>query len=89
MSLLHNLKKRRDYLFASFSLTQALEAMGLHTVPLLRIGLPDQFIEHGKRAELLKLCRLDADGLSGRIGAWFGALKAQIEESPFLARSTE
>ena len=71
------------------AVSESLEAMGLHTVPLLRIGLPDQFIEHGKRAELLKLCQLDADGLSRRIGAWFTALKAQTEEFHFLARSTE
>ena len=33
------------------------------TVPVLRLGLPDQFIEHGDRDQLLTKCGLDADGL--------------------------
>ncbi|MEN6412551.1 MAG: 1-deoxy-D-xylulose-5-phosphate synthase [Veillonellales bacterium] len=45
-------------------------------VKLLRLGLPDQFIEHGKRAELLQKYQLDAVGIADRTIAFlrqFGA----------------
>ena len=60
------------------AVSEALETIGLHTVPLLRIGLPDQFIEHGKRAELLALCQLDADGLSRRILTWYSDVTTEF-----------
>ena len=37
------------------------------TVPLLHIGLPDHFIEHGSREECLAEARLDADGIRAQI----------------------
>ena len=67
------------------AVSEALEAMGLHAVPLHRIGLPDRFLEHGKRAELLTLYQLDADGLTQRIATWFNALKASADEIRLLA----
>ncbi|MGJ0429250.1 transketolase C-terminal domain-containing protein, partial [Methylobacter sp.] len=36
-------------------------------MPVLNIGLPDQFVEQGTREELLALCGLDAQGLIRRI----------------------
>jgi 1-deoxy-D-xylulose-5-phosphate synthase len=36
-------------------------------VPLLHLGLPDQFIEHGDPAKLLAMCGLDAAGIEGSI----------------------
>jgi 1-deoxy-D-xylulose-5-phosphate synthase len=53
------------------AVSEALDAMGLSAVPFLRIGLPDQFTEHGTRAQLLALCQLDPDSLANRIAAWF------------------
>ena len=38
-----------------------------YTTPLLQIGIPDRFIEHGKPAELLAICQLDSDGISAQI----------------------
>ncbi|CBL46166.1 1-deoxy-D-xylulose-5-phosphate synthase [gamma proteobacterium HdN1] len=35
--------------------------------PLLNLGVPDQFIEHGKPAEMLKECGLDAEGIEKAI----------------------
>jgi 1-deoxy-D-xylulose-5-phosphate synthase len=52
------------------AVSEALDAAGLSAVPQLRIGLPDAFVEHGKRAELLRLCRLDPESLTARILAW-------------------
>ncbi len=34
-----------------------------HTVPVLNLGLPDDFIEHGSREELLEQCGLDTSGI--------------------------
>jgi len=37
---------------------------GRDTSRILRLGIPDQFIEHGERAELLADLRLDAPGIA-------------------------
>jgi 1-deoxy-D-xylulose-5-phosphate synthase len=42
------------------------------TVPVLQLGLPDQFIEHGEPAKLLALCGLDAAGIEKSILQRFG-----------------
>jgi 1-deoxy-D-xylulose-5-phosphate synthase len=38
-------------------------------------GVPDRFIEHGSRQELLALCGLDAEGMAGWVRRLFGAEK--------------
>ncbi len=35
--------------------------------PLLQLGLPDRFLEHGERGELLAACGLDAAGITERV----------------------
>jgi len=57
------------------AVSEALGELGLSQTAHLRIGLPDQFIEHGKRSELLSLCRLDPASLTRRIGEWFGGAR--------------
>ncbi len=42
---------------------EAANAAGLDTRNLLRLGIPDRFIEHGERGELLAELGLDADGI--------------------------
>jgi 1-deoxy-D-xylulose-5-phosphate synthase len=39
-------------------------------MPVLNLGLPDQFVEQGTREELLALCGLDAQGIADRIAAF-------------------
>jgi 1-deoxy-D-xylulose-5-phosphate synthase len=39
-------------------------------LPVLQLGLPDRFVEHGDPALLLKQCGLDRDGLLGSIQAF-------------------
>jgi 1-deoxy-D-xylulose-5-phosphate synthase len=41
-------------------------------VPVLQLGLPDVFVEHGDPAKLLALCGLDAAGIEASIGKRFG-----------------
>ncbi len=40
-------------------------------VPLLMIGIPDQFIEHGSREDCLVMAGLDAATIRSRINAWW------------------
>ncbi len=47
---------------AGGAVAEYLEGAGLR-VPLLRLGLPDRFVEQGSRAELLALYGLDAAGI--------------------------
>lgn len=41
-------------------------------VPVLQLGLPDEFIDHGDQAKLLKLCGLDPEGIAASIRQRFG-----------------
>ncbi len=45
-------------------------------VPVLQLGLPDKFIEHGDPAKLLAMCGLDAAGIESSIQQRFGARPA-------------
>jgi len=47
-------------------------------VPVLVLGLPDAFIEHGDPARLLALCGLDAAGIEQQIQRRFGATPALL-----------
>ena len=51
---------------AGSAVAEALAAAGL-AKPVLMLGLPDQFIEHGDPAKLLSLCGLDAAGIEQAI----------------------
>jgi len=50
------------------------EMLGLHnvTIPVLNLGIPDRFIEHGSRNECLAAAGLDAVSVSAGIRAWLG-----------------
>jgi len=47
---------------AGAEIGRTLSALGIST-PLLRLGLPDQFVEHGDQAQLLAELGLDQDGI--------------------------
>jgi 1-deoxy-D-xylulose-5-phosphate synthase len=51
---------------AGSAVLEALQAAGLQ-VPVLSLGLPDEFIEHGEPAKLLAMCGLDAAGIEQSI----------------------
>ena len=50
------------------AVAEALAAAGLNT-PLMILGLPDEFVEHGEPAKLLSLCGLDAEGIEQSVRA--------------------
>jgi 1-deoxy-D-xylulose-5-phosphate synthase len=56
---------------AGAAVLEALAAAQIKT-PVLNLGLPDQFIEHGDPARLLALCGLDATGIEQSIRQRFG-----------------
>ncbi|WP_288011159.1 1-deoxy-D-xylulose-5-phosphate synthase [Diaphorobacter sp.] len=58
---------------AGSAVAEALAAAGVQR-PLLQLGLPDAFIEHGDPAKLLALQGLDAAGMQRAITERFGAL---------------
>ncbi|NND90259.1 MAG: 1-deoxy-D-xylulose-5-phosphate synthase [Granulosicoccus sp.] len=53
---------------AGAGVLEHLSEVGAST-PVKLIGLPDEFVEHGSREELLHHCRLDLDGLRKQIAA--------------------
>ncbi len=57
--------------FGSMVAEHALE-LG-HTAGLLRIGLPDEFIQHGSQEELRSILKIDAPGIKERILTWLKA----------------
>ncbi|MDE2147600.1 MAG: 1-deoxy-D-xylulose-5-phosphate synthase [Burkholderiales bacterium] len=56
---------------AGSAVLECVAAAGL-AVPLLQLGLPDRFVEHGDPARLLALCGLDAAGIEQSILQRFG-----------------
>jgi len=52
---------------AGAGVLEHLAEIGSET-PVRLIGLPDEFVEHGSREELLARCRLDIGGLRARLG---------------------
>jgi 1-deoxy-D-xylulose-5-phosphate synthase len=53
---------------AGSEIERVLEARGLD-VPLLRLGLPDRFIDHGEQGQLLAELGLDKDGIVNAVRA--------------------
>jgi 1-deoxy-D-xylulose-5-phosphate synthase len=51
---------------AGSAVGECIAAAGL-AIPLLQLGLPDRFVEHGDPAKLLSLCGLDAAGIEKSI----------------------
>ncbi|WP_166268536.1 1-deoxy-D-xylulose-5-phosphate synthase [Marinobacter caseinilyticus] len=51
---------------AGSAVAEYLNAEGI-TQPILNLGLPDRFVDHGKHSELLAECGLDANGIQTSI----------------------
>jgi 1-deoxy-D-xylulose-5-phosphate synthase len=58
---------------AGSAVVEALQAAGV-SLPVLQLGLKDEFIEHGDPAKLLALQGLDAAGIEAAVRARFGSL---------------
>jgi 1-deoxy-D-xylulose-5-phosphate synthase len=62
---------------AGSAVMEALNEAGLQ-VPVLSLGLPDEFIEHGDPNKLLAMCGLDAAGIEQAVLKRFGARPALV-----------
>ncbi len=62
---------------AGSAVLEALAKAGV-SVPILNLGLPDEFIEHGDPAKLLARCGLNAAGIEHAIVERFGAKTAVL-----------
>jgi 1-deoxy-D-xylulose-5-phosphate synthase len=56
---------------AGSAVAELLAAEGM-LIPLLQLGIPDRFIEHGSRDSCLVAAGLDAAGLTSSIERWWG-----------------
>ena len=82
IELIEWLAKANDYLVtveenvvaggAGSAVAEALAERGI-VVPILHLGLPDKFVDHGDPTLLLTRCGLDAKGIAASIVARFGA----------------
>ena len=52
------------------AVSECLDRHGLSGTALMRIALPEQFVPHGKRDELLQNVGLDAPGIARRVREW-------------------
>jgi 1-deoxy-D-xylulose-5-phosphate synthase len=83
VDLIQSLAADHDYLVtiedgaiaggAGSACLEALSNLGIHK-PLLQLGLPDQFIEHGDYSLLMTKCGLDVEGITHSIKQRFLAL---------------
>jgi len=62
---------------AGSAVQEALAAAGI-LVPVLSLGLPDVFVEHGDPAKLMAMCGLDAAGIEQSIQKRFGTRPALV-----------
>ena len=56
---------------AGSAIAEALAEAGI-VKPILQLGLPDKFIDHGDAAQLLAMCGLDAAGIEASVRQRFG-----------------
>jgi 1-deoxy-D-xylulose-5-phosphate synthase len=66
---------------AGSAVLEALSAAGI-TTPVLTLGLPDEFIDHGDVAVLMARCGLDAAGIEASIVRRFGTPAATTPAEP-------
>jgi 1-deoxy-D-xylulose-5-phosphate synthase len=62
---------------AGSAVLEALQAARIE-IPVLQLGLPDAFVEHGDPAKLLAACGLDAAGIEQAVLKRFGARPALV-----------
>ena len=62
---------------AGSAVSEHLATTGINT-PILHLGLPDEFIEHGKPEQMLSECGLDAEGILDSIKLELEQLEADV-----------
>jgi 1-deoxy-D-xylulose-5-phosphate synthase len=62
---------------AGSAVLEALAAADVQ-IPVLQLGLPDRFVEHGDPARLMHECGLDAEGIEHSVRRKFGPALAVV-----------
>ena len=62
---------------AGSAVAESLAAQDLN-IPMLQLGLPDAFVEHGDPATLLADCGLNRDGITQSVRAWLARTAASV-----------
>jgi 1-deoxy-D-xylulose-5-phosphate synthase len=65
---------------AGSAVTECLAAHNV-SVATLNLGLPDRFLAHGSRAEILAECGLDADGIIAAVHRWTKSNLVKVGQS--------
>ena len=65
---------------AGSAVLEALQAAGV-SMPVLQLGLPDEFVEHGDPNKLMSQCGLDAAGIEQSILKRFGARPTLVKQA--------
>jgi 1-deoxy-D-xylulose-5-phosphate synthase len=65
---------------AGSAVAESLSAQHLN-VPVLHLGLPDQFVEHGDPALLLADCGLNRDGIVNSVRKWLSAMQSGAQRA--------
>ena len=71
---------------AGSAVQEALQAAGV-VLPVLSLGLPDLFIEHGEPAKLMSMHGLDAGGIEASIRLRFAGEIAQVSKGKPLPKA--
>ncbi len=71
---------------AGSAVAEALAELGM-AIPLLQLGIPDRFIDHGDQAQLLRSLGLDADGIEKSVRSRFSELLSGTGPRLVSARS--
>ena len=66
---------------AGSAVAEALAAHGI-LIPILQLGLPDVFVDHGDPAELLANCGLDGKSIAATVNARFGQRRTDPLSKP-------
>ena len=66
---------------AGSAVAEALAAHGI-LIPVLQLGLPDAFVDHGDPGELLANCGLDGNGIVASVNARFGQRRTDPLSQP-------
>ncbi|MHB8423800.1 MAG: 1-deoxy-D-xylulose-5-phosphate synthase [Gammaproteobacteria bacterium] len=69
---------------AGSAVDEFLAVHGIHK-PVLNLGIPDRFVEHGSRDDCLKSAGLDAPGVQQSVTAWLAAQQPQTRRQPRAA----
>ncbi|MBA3582574.1 MAG: 1-deoxy-D-xylulose-5-phosphate synthase [Gammaproteobacteria bacterium] len=72
---------------AGAAISEALAELNI-VLPVLHIGLPDSFTQHGSREEMLSAAGLDAAGLQQQIQTWLNKQSGWCEHHPAIATRT-